>query len=32
MLTISPAAQQHIAHYFQNRRVSPVRIIFDTGG
>lgn len=32
MLTVSPLAQQRIADYFQSRTVSPIRIVFDTGG
>ena len=32
MLNVSPSAQQRIAAYFQSHAVSPIRIIFDTGG
>ena len=32
MLKVSLSAQQRLAAYFQSRTVSPIRIIFDTGG
>jgi hypothetical protein len=32
MFNVSDVAQQRIAEYFQNREISPIRVVYDSGG
>lgn len=32
MLTVTPLASETVAKYFQGKRVSPIRIFYNSGG
>lgn len=32
MFTVTPLASHYVAHYFEGKEVSPVRIFYNSGG
>ena len=32
MFKVTPLASKHVAQYFENKKVSPIRIFYNSGG